>query len=123
MALNKIDSARIQGMAYALRIIKEKGIEEMEKELRYRNASGISLPIKAEEVNKNYKQIIDQMITLTLTAACVTLLDEFEFTFEDLLRFRDHYERKSACIGERYATWQDFLDILKEEAGITVTLQ
>lgn len=121
--LNKTDTARLQGMQYAVRIIKEKGLDEFEKELRFRNRNGIGIPIKAEEVNRNYHKIIDRMITLTLTASCAVLLDEFDFTHDDLERFRDRYETKSACIGDNYASWQDFIDILAEEAGITVSLE
>lgn len=123
MSLNKIDLARLQGMAYALRVIKESGVEEFEKELKLRAASGIAIPIKAEEINRNYKKIVNMVLSLTLTASCVVLLDEFDFKHEDLERFRDHYERKSACIGENYATWQDFIDILREEAGIFISLE
>lgn len=121
--LNKTDSARIQGMQYAARVIKEKGLDEFTKELKYRDRSGIAIPIKAEEVNRNFHKIIDQMITLTLTASCAVLLDEFDFSHDDLQRFRDRYELKSACIGDNYASWQDFIDILAEEAGITVSLE
>ena len=109
-------------MSYALRIIKEKGIEEFEKELRYRDKNGIGIPVKADEVNKNFHKVTDQMIKLTLTASCAVLLDEFDFTHDDLVRFRDRYELKSACIGESYASWQDYIDILQNEAGITITL-
>lgn len=122
MSTNKIDQARLQGMSYALRIIKEKGIEEFEKELRYRDKNGIGIPVKADEVNKNFHKVTDQMIKLTLTASCAVLLDEFDFTHDDLVRFRDRYELKSACIGESYASWQDYIDILQNEAGITITL-
>ena len=120
--LNKIDTARLQGMQYAVRIIKEKGLEEFEREMKFRNKNEIAIPIKAEEVNRNFFKVIDQMVTLTLTASCAVLLDEFDFSHDDLQRFRDRYEMKSACIGDNYASWQDFIDILAEEAGITVSL-
>ena len=48
MRNNKEESARREGMAYALRIAKEKGIEALEKELEFRNITNIPIKVSKE---------------------------------------------------------------------------
>ena len=44
--MSKLDQymqGRTEGMEFALRLAKDKGIEELEKEVRFRNRTGVSL--------------------------------------------------------------------------------
>ena len=61
---NKEMQARTEGMAYALRIAKEKGIEELEKEIKFRNLTGISLNLSRKDLN--YIQTIKEELKLEL---------------------------------------------------------
>ena len=54
MGNNKEESARREGMAYALRIAKEKGIEALEKELEFRNITNIPIKISKGQVEAFY---------------------------------------------------------------------
>lgn len=58
MGNNKEESARREGMAYALRIAKEKGIEALEKELEFRNITNIPIKIwlEQEEVSRQSEE-------------------------------------------------------------------
>ena len=55
MGNNKEESARREGMAYALRIAKEKGIEALEKELEFRNITNIPIKISGRRQNSKRK--------------------------------------------------------------------
>ena len=50
-SINKEMQARTEGMTYALRIAKEKGLEELEKEIKFRNLTGISLNLSRKDLN------------------------------------------------------------------------
>ena len=52
--MSKMDSymqGRTEGMEFALRLVKDKGIEELEKEIKFRQRTGISLNVTRQELN------------------------------------------------------------------------
>lgn len=110
-------------MEYALRIVKEKGIEALEKEVRARTWSGISLRLTTEEINEASERI-KQMVLDTMTIMTViTLHDEFEFGQKRIQRFLDRFTLKAECILEDYATWQDYQNIIRSELGFDLRLR
>ena len=51
--MSKLDQymqGRTEGMEFALRLAKDKGIEELEKEVRFRNRTGVSLNLTRQEI-------------------------------------------------------------------------
>lgn len=71
--LDKYMQGRTEGMELALRIAKDKGIEELEKEVRFRQSSGISLNVTRQELNAASNKIKDMTLdTFTLLSiACL----------------------------------------------------
>lgn len=59
MGKNKEEQARLEGMAQALRIAKEKGIEGLEEEIRMRNNKS-SLRSAAEGNGRMYPEYQEQ---------------------------------------------------------------
>lgn len=55
--LDQYMQGRTEGMELALRIAKDKGIEELEKEVRFRQKTGISLNVTRQELNKASNKI------------------------------------------------------------------
>lgn len=49
--LEEYMKGRTEGMEFALRLVKDKGIEELEKEIKFRNRTGISLNVTRQELN------------------------------------------------------------------------
>lgn len=50
----EIEQARRDGMGYALKIAREKGIEGLEEEVKFRNISKVSVAMSDEE----YKELV-----------------------------------------------------------------
>ena len=50
--MNKEEQARREGMAYAFKIAKERGIDGLEKELRLRNITKLPVAIKEKDVEE-----------------------------------------------------------------------
>ena len=121
--ISKEQQARIDGMAYALKVARESGIEGLEKECRLRGAlkAPVGLPKKAlDEFIVNCKnQLADTFCILT----CVTLHDDFGFGHKRLERFRDRFMLKTDCIVEDYATWQENIEILERECRMAFSIR
>ena len=114
--------ARTEGMVYALRIAKEKGIEELEKEIEFRGKTGISLNVDRKELNEASKKIKEMTVdTFTImTLAC--LHDEFDFGQKRCQRLLDRIDKKADSILDDFATWGDYVEMIKDELGIDIKI-
>lgn len=114
---------RTDGMEYALRIVKEKGIEALEKEVKARTWSGISLRITAEEINEASEKIKHMVLDTMTIMTVLTLHDEFGFGRKRIQQFLDRFTLKAECILEDYATWEDYQSIIRKELGFDLNLR
>lgn len=64
--MSKLDQymqGRTEGMEFALRLAKDKGIEELEKEVRFRNRTGVSLNLTRQEIAAGSDKIKNMTLT------------------------------------------------------------
>ena len=120
---NKDEEIRREGMAYALRVAKEKGIEGLEEECKFRGATKlpIGLPRKAlDECVNNIKMNTIDMVTIL---SAMTLRDEFNFGKSRIQKFVNRFNNKAECLMGDYTTWQEQIDILREECGLEFNIR
>ena len=115
--------ARIEGMEYALKLAKEKGIEALEQEVKWRNASGIGCRISREELNEASDAIKLRTLDTVLALASLTLRDEFDFGKTRLKRFIERFNSKTEFIADGEVTWDDILDVIKDEVNIDLGIR
>ena len=120
---SKEEQARLQGMSYALRVAKEKGIDGLEQELKRRQAYNIPIRISNKELQEFTDNAKNMMLDTILILASVTLHDEFGFGHDRLNRFKERFNFKAECIGDSFTDWQDQIDILKEECGLEYSIR
>lgn len=118
--LDDINRARVDAMRYATKQIKSIGMDAWEQELKLRNAYGLTLPLRQRDLVKEWNKVWDIMLNRTLLASLSVLLDEFDFTDEQLNQFAARYNLKADCIGDDYHLWQDYADMMKAEHNIDV---
>ena len=121
--LDKEEIARRSGMMYALKIAKEKGIEGLEEEIKYRNITEIPIAIKRDKLNECIENIKLNTIDTILVLSAVTLRDEFGFGKERLARFIERFNLKTDCLVGEYCTWDDLRQNLEEECGIKLSIR
>ena len=122
-SINKEMQARTEGMTYALRIAKEKGLEELEKEIKFRNLTGISLNLSRKDLNKASEKIKEMtMDTFTILTVAV-LHDEFGFGEKRCQRFIDRMNKKAECMIDDLCTWDDYIKSIKEELNINLQIR
>lgn len=120
---SKEEQARLQGMSYALRVAKEKGIDGLEEELKRRQAYNIPIRISNKELQAFTDNAKNMMLDTILILASVTLHDEFGFGHDRLNRFKERFNFKAECIGDSFTDWQDQIDILREECGLEYSIK
>lgn len=111
--LDREAEARMNGMDYALRRIKEIGIEEFEKELEWRGRKNFSAHITSREAINAAEQAYKHI----RIAALITLYDEFDFDKKMLDRFNERYNDKMDSLNKGYVNWGDYENIIVNEIG------
>ena len=124
--MGKIDdyaAGRAAGMMLALDIVKDGSIEDLEKEIRFRNITGINVGISQKELDKASEHIKERTLDTVLVMAVSVLRDEFDFGKIRCSRFIERFNKKASCLMADMATWDDYIQIIKEEMGIDMVIR
>lgn len=121
--MDKEEIARREGMAYALKVAREKGVEGLEEEIKFRNISQVPIAISRNKIDECILNIKLNTIDTMLILSASTLRDEFGFGKERLARFIERFNLKTDCLVEDYCTWDDLRQNLEEECGIKLSIR
>lgn len=121
--INKEEQARREGMSYALRIAKKKGINASEEDLKMRNAIGLPVGVSKKALNEFTENVKLNTIDTMVILMAVTLHDEFGFGQKRCQQAIDRLMLKANCLAEDYTTWQEQIEIMKEECGIELNIR
>ena len=120
---NEYMAGREDGLQLALRIVKEKGIEGLEEEIRFRNITGIHTLLDKKSLDTATKKIKEMTIDTFTVLSVATLRDEFDFGKKRCERFIDRMNLKAECLLDDMVTWQYFIDNIEEEMGIKLRIR
>lgn len=121
--LNDLMEGRNQGIAFALKIAKEGGIEALEKEVEYRGLTNVSLNIPRKELEEATKHMRIRATEVSIVFAMITLLEEFSFSRMQALKFKGHFDEKVESILNEEETIQEYIRIIEEDYGITLVIR
>ena len=121
--VNDLMEGRNQGLALAFKVVKDGGIEALEKEIRYRNLTGISLNIPRKEIEAATANINLRATEVAITISLITLLDEFCFSKYQAQKFKDFFDKKVDEILNDEITLQDYLTRIREELNIALVVR
>lgn len=114
----EIEQARRDGIGYALKIAREKGIQGLEEEAKFRNISKVSVAMSDEEYRELVNSITADSIDAVAIIATLTLHDEFGFGEKRVKQFNNRFNLKCDCIGKGFTTWEEQLEILRNECNL-----
>lgn len=121
--LKDYDRGRNDGLAMALRITEEDGIEGLRKEIKFRGVTGIHTTLAKKELDQASKQIKEMTLDTMIVLAVATLHDEFDFGQKRCQRFMDRLELKAGCLIDDLATWPDYIKAIKDEIGLELSIR
>lgn len=116
--LSKEEMARREGMAYALRIAKEKGIDALEEDLKMRNAIDLPLRVSKADLSKFSENVKYNIVFYIKVLMAVTMHDEFGFGNKRIKQMFKRFDLKAECLADDYTTWDEQVSIIAEECGI-----
>lgn len=121
--MREYEKGREDGLNLAYRIAREGGIEALEKELKFRNVTGIHTSLAAKDLNKASEKIKEMTLDTFTILGIAVLHDEFGFGEKRCQRFMDRMILKADCIIEDLATWEDYINAIKEELNLKLEIR
>lgn len=120
--MNDYQNGRMDGLLLAQKIVKDGGPEALEKEIRFRGATGIHTALAVKDLDKSTYQIKEHTLDTMLIMTVAVLHDEFDFGAKRCKRFLDRASKISESLLADMATWSDYQQMIKDELGIELTL-
>lgn len=126
MAKDKQLIGHNQGMAYAYKIITEcepgKEREALAKEIKMRGLTNVPITVPKRIIDDAVAQIKVNTLQTVLVMLVAVLHDEFGFGQKRCQQAIDRFNAKAECLADDYCDWQDYMDVIKEELGITLSI-
>lgn len=97
-------AGRDDGLLLALKIVKEDGVEALEKEIHFRNLTGVHTALAKKELDQASVKIKEMTIDTITILSAATLRDEFEFGKKRISRFINRLNLKAECLMDDYVT-------------------
>lgn len=119
--MREYERGREDGLDLARRIVREGGVEALEKECRFRNITGIHTSLATKDLDKVSTMMKELFADSFVILSLAVLHDDFQFRQVRYQRFRDGLDRASDYLNEGLAEWIDYVDAIKEELGIVLT--
>src|SRR5699024_2891194 len=95
--MGKIDAqsqARMDGMAYALKIAKERGIDGLENDIKARGILGVNLSVSDKEFREAFEKMFTMLFWNMKTVMLQVLVEKFGFGEKRLKRVQEAYDEK-----------------------------
>lgn len=111
----------MDGMAYALEIVKKQGIEALEKEVKYRNAQFVPLEVSQETIKETVVMCAERIQNTMAIVALSVLHDTFGYGKIRLQRYQSAFDDRCDVLsakdpdGDYYAVISDFAAELAEK--------
>lgn len=124
--MREYERGREDGLDLAYRIVQQGGIEALKKELKFRGVTGIKTSLAAKDLGKalgKAREAIKEMTLDTITILALAVLhDDFGFGEKRCQKFMDGMDRGAQFLVDDLATWPDYIESIKEQMGIDVTI-
>ncbi len=121
--INDYMAGREDGLLMALDIAKNGGIEALEKEIRFRNVTGIRTALAKKDLDKATIKIKEQLLDTVTVLSVATLYDEYGFGAKRCMRFIERFNLKAECLVDDMASWEDYIQAIQEELGIEMVIR
>ena len=121
--MREYERGREDGLLLAQKIVKEGGIEALEKEIRFRGCTGIRTSLACKALDKASEKIKEMTMDTFTIMGIAALHDEFGFGQKRCQKWMDKFAQGANFLEEGLATWQDYMNSIKEELGLELDIR
>lgn len=123
---NKLQQAQRAGMTYALKIVKEGGIEALEKEVAFRGYTELPLvaPKKmVEYAKKSIHTIEDHTLDTVLTLSLYVLVKYFYFGTTKAHDYKDKFDEVTNELLRDEKKWPELVEDVEKLTGVKLSIR
>ena len=121
--MREYERGREDGLLLAHKIVKQGGIEALEKEIRFRGCTGIRTSLACKDLDKASEKIKEMTMDTFTIMGIAALHDEFGFGQKRCQKWLDKFAEGANYLEEGLATWQDYIQSIKEELNLTLEIR
>lgn len=128
ISADKITKYRNEGMSYALKIAREGGLEELEKQVRLRGKIGACM-ISKDELFQTMDDISTRVYNNTMTVWYAVFHDRLGFGGKRLNQLKDWFDQKvlvmatRSPMGHHWATFEDYAEEANRLYGLGIDIE
>lgn len=118
----------MDGMVKAYEIINKHGLEELEKEIAFRNVNFVPLEITQEQLMIANADLRERLEESMLATMCVVLIEEFGMDKTKLKQFVEQWNYQVSCLdnfetGVAQVTTAEYAEWLNDEYGMEFNVE
>lgn len=121
--MREYERGREDGLDLALRIVRQGGIEALEKEIRFRNITGIHTSLAIKDLDKASERIKAMTLDTFTILSIAVLHDYFGFGQIRCQRYLDGMDKGAEYIVDGLATWPDYIESIKDQLGMKLEIR
>lgn len=119
--MNKEEQARQDGMDYAYRLAKKEGMEALEARIT-RNRKTIAPAFVNDSMLKDFEHYVKNNCIISFTCIMAMILrDKYGFGRKRMSEFAAYFYDMADSISEKWLTYKDIIETIREETGVDLT--
>ena len=121
--MREYERGREDGLDLARRIVKEGGLEALERECKFRGVTGIHTSLAAKDLDKASQKIKEMTLDTFTILSVAALHDTFDFDEKGCSRFIEKINEGAEYLMDDLATWDDYINEIKDRLGIDLRIR
>lgn len=121
--MREYERGREDGLLLAQRIVREGGVEALDKEIKFRGCTGVHASLAYKDLNVASQKIKEMAMDVFLVLGIAALHDCFGFGQKRCQRWKDKIDEGADIILDDMATWKDYTDSIKEELNLDLEVR
>lgn len=121
--MREYERGREDGLLLAQRIVREGGVEALDKEIKFRGCTGVHTSLASKDLDVASQKIKEMALDVFLVLGIAALHDCFGFGQKRCQRWKDKIDEGADIILDDMATWKDYTDSIKEELNLDLEVR
>lgn len=121
--MREYERGREDGLDLALRIVRDGGLDALERECKFRGVTGIHTSLATKDLDKASQAIKEQTLDTFTILSIAVLHDYFGFGQKRCQRYMEGMDKGAEYLVGGLATWEDYKQSIFDELGFEIKIR
>ncbi len=118
--INKEALARLEGMKYAYNYARKFGLDELEKDIKFRGATNLPYSVDRKQVIDFQEETKERILSTVMLMSVLILREEFGYGRKRIEKFSEKFKENTEQLQSGDLTWKDAYEAMVEEVGFSL---